>query len=332
MPVPTSSLIFALAAAVPFGLAIKDTVTGKYDLPQPIFDENSGALVEEDGDEELRSQALEEYRQRRNLEEAQREVELATERAAQKKELEGVFGVEIATIGSRFDHLKLGEPKSTTDLSALYPGHDVALLDDGINTHTLFIRVDSDSAVCDLLDEALADAWGTSKGESYHKVWVNQAIGQRAILESSSHCTLTFEKIAPIESWLAKTPASLVPMAMIGRPAKQLRDALGARVSVLQEGGANDPFSWVAPGLGTGSGTTAITAYVKAGRVVGLLASTTIDDATNDLVVERITTLTGKQPMANEDDLDAPRTWKTTPKIVLEGDSQIFLRIGEQRD
>ena len=91
MPVPPSTIVFAIATAIPFGLAIKDTASGKYDIPPREY--WTGRDYEDyenyDGDVEVDEEALEEYgrhQQQMMLErerlrvEARQEIEAARER------------------------------------------------------------------------------------------------------------------------------------------------------------------------------------------------------------------------------------------------------------
>ena len=52
MPLPTSTIVFALVTCVPFGLAIRDTVTGKYQVPEIVLDEDLDRDSYEDEDED----------------------------------------------------------------------------------------------------------------------------------------------------------------------------------------------------------------------------------------------------------------------------------------
>jgi hypothetical protein len=326
MPVPTSSLVFALAAAVPFGLAIKDTVAGTYDRPfafaaEPDGDEED-ALEHYGTEQAIREQALDEFRLRHSaIAEAERvrrlDDEMAAARAVPHESFDGLFGAEVASIGPRFENLVLGGAQGAKDLSALWPDHDVMLLGDGATTHTLYIKVNADERVCDALSDQLAETWGRPTGGQ----WLNPAIGQRARIDTISGCVLQFEKTVPVDDWLAKSTTAVVPMAAIGRSAKQLIATLGARANVSDNG----RIAWTAPGLGIGAGITTITAYIKADRVVGLFASVNAHADQQDAVIARITTLVGKDPGEGD-----KLIWRTSPVISVETGTQLFLRIGEQ--
>ncbi len=328
MPVPPSTLIFAIATAIPFGLAIKDTATGKYDFGNGSYGA-FGSHGDDSDDDEGHADALERYgnEQQRLMEArvqaraARLEIEQADDNAALA--LRDLYGAEVASMGSLFEDVKLGAAKNTIDPTTLNKrGNDATLVDDGVTTHTLYLKISDADRPCSELRTSLREVWGIGAGEIAQKIWVNPVTHQRAVMESRTGCELRFEKIVTIDGWIDRRPTAVLSLDLIGKSVKSLVAQLGARANVDE-----DSISWVAPGVGVGSGTTRITATTAGGKVVGLFATVEVDEDTQQAVVDRITKLVGKP-------VDKPQSgtlsWKTSPAIQVELGSQMFVKIGQQ--
>jgi hypothetical protein len=333
MPVPPATIVFAIATAIPFGLAIRDTASGKYDLADRFGDRDYDDDDRYgDGDLEVDEEALEEYgRQQQQLmaEKERLRIEARQEIEAARERVRGLYGPEIASMGPTLSSIQLDRPKSEVDAATLgLIGMGATLLDDGARTYMLYLDVGG-STECEELSFRLRDTWGPAQGTPLVKMWFNETTGHRAVLDEQRSCELKFENTVALADWLDRTKTAAVPMGALGGSLKALIAELGTRASVPEDGGNDGWISWTAPGTGAGTGPTTITAYTKGGKVVGLFASLTIDSSTQDAIIERVSKLTGKQPVNK--DSDEPLVWKTSPAITVEtGDTQLFLRIGEQ--
>jgi hypothetical protein len=319
VPLPTSTIVFALVTCVPFGLAIRDTVTGKYQVPEIV--------LEEDFDRDEYDEDSERFEEdRRDLLEARlRESEL--ERSMLQGTVHGLIGDEVATLGTTFDGLTLGtSPSENTAVEnrldeLRYTAHlEVVLSRDGETVHSVYVKPlrANRQELCEAIEHRLTEQWGDGqqRGTS-RRVWINEASQQRALFDRSG-CELRFEKLSPIAQWLDRSESSLVPMWAVGQPVQKLIDTLGDRPSVT-----SFEVEWTVRGIGAGTGTTAITADVRKGKVVSLFVSVETDPATQQELIAHITALTGKDP--REDAL----VWKSNPPIEMhEGSFQMFLTIG----
>jgi hypothetical protein len=320
MPLPTSTIVFALVTCVPFGLAIRDTVSGKYQVPEIVLDEDLDRDSYEDDDD-----AYEEDR-RELLEEHLRKSEL--ERTMLQGAVHGLIGRGDASLGTTFDGLILGtSPTENAEVESRldelrYTSHlEVTLLRDGETVHAISIRPSrvNRKELCDALEQRLDEQWGAGEERGPdRRVWLDEASQQRAVFERSG-CELRFEKSSSLAQWLDRSESSLVPMWAIGQPAQKLIDTLGDHASVT-----SFEIEWAVRGIGAGAGTTQLTAEVRKGKVVCLFVRVETDPATQQRLVEHITELTGKEP---QDDL----IWKSNPPIEMHvGAVEMFLTIGKR--
>jgi hypothetical protein len=321
MPLPTSTIVFALVTCVPFGLAIRDTVTGKYQVPEIVLDEDRDSYEGEDEDE-----MFEEDR-RALLEEQLRKSDL--ERTMLQNAVNGLIGEGDASLGTTFDGLILGtspaenaEVESRLDELRYTNNLEVTLLRDGETVHSISIRPEraNRQAVCDALEQRLDEQWGDGEERGTdRRVWLDEASQQRALFDRSG-CELRFEKSSSLAQWLDRSESSLVPMWAIGQPAQKLIDTLGDHASVT-----SFEIEWTVRGIGAGAGTTQITAEVRKNKVVSLFVSVETDPATQQRLVAHINELTGKDPQ------DDALVWKSNPPIEMhEGALQMFLTIGKR--
>jgi hypothetical protein len=320
--ISTSTIVLAVATCIPFGLAIKDTLTSTRASADELEEYKRGWQREEasrtpDSDDEdyrevAKRRALDEFDRRAAIAKREREEQAARERAAEK--LKALFGDEIATLGTAFENIRLGE-KVTVRPDPGTVGFSAMLIDNGAASHTLWIEHVGD---CPKVLGMLRDAWGNGRKRNYSEVWVNEHAGQRAVLDAQRGCDLKFEKIVPVTSWLDKSQSSIVPMWAVGQPVAKLKAAIGVKGMEVE-----DQITWTDVGVGAASGPTQLTAYVHGGRVTGVLASFETDVLTQDLLIQRITELTGTQPQA-----DAP-IWPSNPSIEIQSGAQLALIVGK---
>lgn len=328
--VPAPTIALAVLTCVPFGLAIRDTATGKYDVSDEYLLERAGLEMDHDDDDEDEEEDYRAIAARREAEAAadrlalaEREAEEEADRQQREALVRSLYGAELATLGSAFESIKLGVPIAESGTVRSTASVDLMLLDDGVTTHTLFIKIQRDysgrdEVICTRLGAQLRETWGDPLELSGMRVWLNEAAAQRAVFDPE-RCELKFDKVATLESWISKTEPSLIPMGMVGKPAAKLIEMLGARTSSTIE---DDEVTWSALGLGIGNGTTQLVATVRGGKVASVLASVQTSPQLQDRVIERISAIAGRPP----DDLGV---WKHVPRIAIEAaGSQLFVTIG----
>jgi hypothetical protein len=333
---PRSTIVLAIATCIPFGLAIRDTATGKYDFEldddealDRFGHDDDDDDEDEDEDEDYRDTAarLEAEDRLNRIAFAEFEAQREADRLQRSALVQSLYGAEVASMGSAFDKVILGARvghSSVTSTSSV----DLMLLDDGIATHTLFIKIEREadgatinaSSICAGIDRSLRDAWGQHRSLNDRRIWINEPAAQRAVYDPET-CELRYEKITTIDAWLSKAETSLVPMWAVGRPAKKLLEVLGERTSSTLE---DDEITWAVRGLGAGTGPTQLVADVRAGKVVSVFASVETDFETQAAIADRVNELTGKQA-------DDNGVWKSAPRISMEtGSIQMFLTIGQR--
>ena len=302
MRIPKSTIVMTLVTAVPFGLAIRDTLRHKDPLSYiNAMDDRYDA----ERDPELEAQLAKD--------EAERAASEAAHKAAVATARGALFGPSAGSMGRMFADVKLGDP--TASAMQMYG----TLRTDGANIGVDFEYVGGKlNAVavklleeCDDFGDALDAAWGGGS------VWMNADSSVRASLDRSA-CTLRFERFADAESWL-----KAMPLAMFGKNADAFRAQLGDRVTDADESG----FGWRDIGVGTGTGETTYEAVVQRGKLVGLTASAQIDVQTSDEILLAMKKQFGEPTV---DDTGTIFTWKRKSmpiQLELSGD-HVLLQIG----
>lgn len=322
MALPTSTIAMAVLTCVPFGLAIRDTVTGKAPI---VRSDDSG--YDDDVDyaaDNARREAEEAAEaEAERLEEAKKEALRVARRT--------LFGAEVATLGSGFSGIALGmnelEIRSET-VTALETATEIDL--ELISNETLDWVVvkaedraseEDNDELCSNLRQDLQDAWGRGQGEDYERrYWTNTISFTRASLSSADGCRLSFERFAPVKTWVNKAPTSVVPVWLVGQPIKKLREHIGSR-AVVDE--AEPAVNWLGLGVGTGSGVSRFEASFVKGKVVSITVATDTTDATREEVAAQLTALYGT-PV--EDDEGVLR-WKSRPALQLDDYEGAGIRI-----
>lgn len=282
MALHTSTIVLALITAVPFGLAIKDTVQGKkaYD-----FSDHDG------DDSESLDRYEEEFRQAQRIEEERAEREKATLQAAIEKLIPvstaGVLrgyelGTELPLDSNLQDSLRL-------EARAVF---SPARKPDGtLKTMTItFPQYKGDTNVCSIVGERLDEAWGTpartyldgtsrrhyaATKPQQRVTFVDPGYGER--------CQLVVEEYIGPAAYVTKTETSTVPLWAVGKPAKKLIEKLGG-----------DAFSddtqirWNRPGVGQGLGETELYARIVKGKIVTITAKFQASDVAIGAVAEQL--------------------------------------------
>lgn len=321
MPLARSTIVFAIATCIPFGLAIRDTVAGKPFGHAAVVADEAEARAER----EAALSAEREYEYTRNeaaLAEANRVRALHRMQAVQP--ISELYGARPGTLGKLFDGVTLDGPPSRLDpiadqIAALRvrPGIVIQPTDDPKMIDTLFISVDQD--LCSVLDRQLVAAWGAGYEYRDDRIWLTDDGMQRAVFHDRTGCSLEFQRAAPVKTWLNRTADSLVPLWAIGQPVNKL-------VATLHDPEVLDSeVIWFTRGVGSGSGGVRITAQIWDGKVLNLQVQVTLDPKTQELLTQQITSLVGTWPI---DGL----VWNTKPRVELQPNiSDFLLVIGNRR-
>lgn len=299
MALPTSTIVMALLTAVPFGLAIKDTVTGKsaYDMPSDEYREAEESLE--------------------NMDRAAREYE----EAEQKKMRELTTSIEkLIPMGTK---AKLEVPgyawnqtvleMATDDKKRLedvaHAVFDATTKPDGtLKTLTIsFPQYRSGENICLLVSERLEEAWGGSQ-RTYdngftQKHWVTTRPMQRVTFldpDDGSRCLLALEEWVGIPDFITKTETSIVPLWAIGEPATKLVEKLGDNAFSDET-----QIRWNAVGVGEGLGETELYARIVKGKVVTVTAKFQTSEVSIGALVGHLDNEHG------ESTGDDPMVWKT---------------------
>ena len=273
MRIPPSVIVMSLVTAVPFALAVHDTMK-----PHPkTYDEMTDQEREAQFEEEMRKESAEQ---------AQRDAVETAKRAATYKTF---FGEKPAQLGSYFHTVQLGMPVDQPAFDALSSTTDVSLLDFEGEKTLESIRL-SDEEHCDALRAQMVAAWQDSPDGTY----LDPATHQRATFHD---CALTFDHYVDVNQWIDRKGDVPVAMSWIGLPADKLREQLGERLT----NDDGEVLMWSAPGLGRGEGPTHITARIENEKIAGLSINVMTDTPTVDAVHARLDGLLGKGAADAED-------------------------------
>lgn len=265
MRIPSSVIVMSLVTAVPFALAVRDTVK-----PHPkTYDQMSPDEREAQLEEEMRKESAEQ---------ARREAAESAKRAATYKTY---FGEKPARLGSFFGSVHLGTPAGDPAAEALREATGATIELEGEHTVDA-IRI-SDDEHCDALKSATETAWQAS----VDGVYLDAATHQRA---SFHDCTLTFDRYVEVNQWIDRKGEVPVALDWIGMSADKLREQLGDRL----ENDDGEVLMWSAPGVGRGEDVTHITARVDNARIAGMSINVMTDPATIDAIHARLDGLLGK--------------------------------------
>ena len=314
-------IVMGVITAVPFGLAIRQTLSKGPDADREMAESLDPSIKYE------REMAESEARYAR--ERAEREAAEAKEKAETRAAQRDVFGKAPATLGKLFDGIVLGAPTGSFDADAVRTkvaaagDHhiDVQLELDLKGLAGLQIEVGGYEHDCAPFDEDLRAAWGPStSGDADHGVWF--AAGTRARFDVPS-CKLTIERSVDAVAWIGHGDAT-VPLDYIGKPAKALAAKLGPAVDADET-----MMAWQQPGVGHGGvGLTTLTAEIAGGKIVAITAHADIDIATRSEIEERLTKLYGAPKEYPESGADL--RWNGRPAVEVTVQSRsLELRAGK---
>lgn len=189
-------LIPLCVTAVPFGLAIRDTVRHT-----PRGDE-----LDLTGEQTRARDA----RARAEREEAKARAEYEAEQRAREARLLQLFGKTPASLGSLFEGVTLGAPAESFQTEEarqrIYDAIQFHALEIAFLTDKNLdgIRIDISQSECDRLHSLLDAAWRPSSND----VWLDPATHQRAAF-SADDCSLVFDRYLDAADWVALLPLHL---------------------------------------------------------------------------------------------------------------------------
>jgi hypothetical protein len=328
MRIPTSVIVMSLVTALPFGLAIRDTLREK----KQGIDTGWTSYTPYSGDSPRRDrETYEEYMREREREELAR----AEQRQQRLAALDQIYGSSAASMGRLFDGIALGaspdsfQPEATRERIERVRRDgliDVSFDVDTRAVSSLTVTVDGSDYdpttgevldTCATLREKLIAAWGPSTGG----VWLAPTTHYRARFESAP-CALTFERYVDIENWLAAVTPNLI--------GSKAAPAIELNAAKLEE---NESYAaWHMPGIGAGRTDTWVGITIGKGKITSIEARTTTDFDTGVQIRERLTELLNVKP--TEDGETGDWMWKRPGKLPVrlshsDGGS-LLLYVGKQ--
>jgi len=240
MRIPPSAIVMSLLVAVPFGLAIRDSLKGN-DLQSKMDRE-----VVEELERAAKAQA-------EQAEEAKREAEAEKARDEhRKKTFASLIGTTRGSLGAQFS-VQVGEQPpdgfeakldAIEDLEfrdSMMPG--MQLRGDGTLTSVTLPLGDEH---CSEMRTALEHAWGTAEDD----IWIDTEHSRRASL-GGLLCVLHFDQFVDDAAW-----AKIALPNIIDKSAEAAQKLLGTPTVPLDE----SVLSWYAPGAAHGRDSTEILA------------------------------------------------------------------------
>lgn len=299
MRIPPSVIVMSLVTAVPFALAVRDTVKPH----EKTLDEMT------DGEREAHFEA---QMQKEAEQDAQRE---AAKSAARDKVYQSFFGAKPAQLGSFFGTVQLGIAADDPAIEKLPRGdYETIPYIDYERTATLdAIRIPGDDH-CDALNAAMIKAWG----DSQDGVYLDPASRVRA---KYGDCTVTFDRYVEVNAWVDKRDAAPVPLTLVGKSLDKLHELVP---HIDQDDGG--VVMWTEAGIGRGAGPTHLTATIENDKVTHVTINVMTDAPTADAVKARLVGLLGKGT-ANPDDPDVIE-WKRKGAFTFASDT-VSIELGK---
>ena len=277
MALHPSTIVMALLTAIPFGLAVKDTITGTGSLDVP-----RGEVPEEEASAESSNRAIREY-------EEQRDADAAKLRAAIEKLIPAEKGV-IALPGYELGRALPDSSPDREQLEAMRTDVTPVTSDGTLKSLTIaFPQQRSNEAVCELVSQRL-DEWGTPSrtyldGAS-RRHYTTTEPHQRVTFvepEGTGRCELVIENFVDVPSFITKTEESVIPLWAVGKSDTKLVGHLGANAFADAR-----QIRWTELGVGEGLGETELHARVVKGKIVTITAKFQASEATIGALVEKL--------------------------------------------
>ncbi len=346
MKVPKSTYVMGVVVLGLFGLAIaksaggKDRHQGDDESEYGDDDDDDFDDDDDDGDGEDSAESIAEYEREQAM---RKTAELEAERELEKlfSEMTSAYGAEAASMGTLFTGITFGGDRAAladevqdrlarfrrTTHSELTLGQQSSPTVDRIELKPHSEGEDElREQVCDKLSSLLGDTWGSGVRETSTetRIWLNPTTHIRAtFLSEYGGCALTFSGYAAPESWINRTPTSVIPVAMIGQPAAKLVAAVKSPIE-------NETITWTGPGLGAGTQPTQLMASVVRGKVAMITVSTMSVEETRLALAEHLTATFGKPKTTTDDSGNESTTWNSKPPVVLVDDGEaVTLAVGK---
>lgn len=169
---------------------------------------------------------------------------------------------------------------------------------------------------CTGFARALEAKWGAAPD----RVWVDRDARVRAALLDT--CVLAFERFADVPAWIGPEPTAIVPVALVGKPARGLASRVGPAVKLDE----NVTFRDV--GVGEHAhGPTTIDVYLHQGKVSGLGVEAAAAAADRAAIRDRISAAFGAKPA--HDATTGYDVWPTKPPMrVLDTPAGVRVEVG----
>jgi hypothetical protein len=318
MRIPRSTLVMAVLTCVPFGLAVRDYVQGSDNVERDSDDDSDSDY---DGEDLARYQREMEAER---AEEAREEARQAERTKKLKLGLESLIGKAPGTLGTAFGKISPGMTDSElakhddaiASLRSLTRGIDLYVAYDDAEGLLQYVEVtprdgaSGTDEICNAISEQLEATWSAAESSGETSVWRDAATGVRAELSHNYSCSLTFRRYVEPEQWIAKQ-GGVIPTAAVGQPhAKLVKSLEPQRVDL---GDAEYYISWIAPGLGSGTSPTSMTAYITNGKVTAVVAKADTTFATYEKLQAHMEALYG----AGKEDDEGALVWMKKPRVAL---------------
>jgi hypothetical protein len=304
---PTLKLAaIGLVCAVPFGLAIRDEVTGaaaRVAAPALRF-EYVGDVPTPDEPPV---------------------VEPALTAAA----IDQLFGATLAVPGPLFDGVALGAPSTDflpeaarARLEAFRRAHGVEIDFDFDERELLGIRFGAPDAAA--LTAALTARWGGPVADGSDAYWIGEDNRRLVVTTVADRADVIWSRYQSVDELISpgdKAKLGVEPFPLLGARFDKVADVLGSRL--VESPDYADQYQWRSPGLPTSDGDTVTTIAVEDGVITELVVETSGRHAT-----ELLAALHGKlgEPASHDGDLWRWRGKRTVEARIEERDARIAFR------
>jgi hypothetical protein len=295
MRIPPSVFVMSVVTAVPFGLAIKDTV----------HPPKTRAQIEEEKERAY---------------EIDMEKQAQADREAEEQRTATVFGGLLGDkgkLGTYLDGLAIGAPadQAETIRNRTLNASDMIELTYTVQAGKVAsIAIEAGGGQCEQLTKTVRTKWGEDDR------WLDPATHTRAVLDEDN-CALTLDHYVDVEQLLDKTTTASIPVGALGKTLDQLGD--NVQRHDYDAGGALET-----PGLAQTDGNVEVDLTVNdAGKVVGMTASFKLAVEGDEIVRGRLDQLFGKGKH-----LADTGGWQWSGKVPVlysYASARVFLEIGE---
>lgn len=277
-----SLIVMPVLVCVPFGLAIRETMT---------------RVTPEETAEGIRA---------RNVIRDEVDVLHTVQRRSEWTEsLHQLYGAKPAQLGPMFDGITLGMPYGAVDESRFKKTNDVPISIVVIPEYEAVAGIEvrsNDQELCHELRARVVAAWGPSANEQ----WFDPATHQRATVRA--YQCLSFAKYTPLAEWIGdKKPEWL---ALVGTKVDKLRQQETVEQADQFD---DDSLLWQRPPLEGGIEPMRFTARVARGTIVGVTIDVRSDDETITAVFDRLERSLGKAK-----ELEGVSTFPGTPLVKFQ--------------